>query len=49
MSPNMTLSWVLALVPEIGLLILLAIVLLYDRIIKPVGLLVQHGQIQARG
>ena len=35
MSPNMTLSWVLALVPEIGLLILLAVVLLYDRLIKP--------------
>ncbi len=31
----MTLSWVLALVPEIGLLVLLAVVLLYDRLIKP--------------
>ncbi|MEJ2750711.1 MAG: hypothetical protein P8183_22810, partial [Anaerolineae bacterium] len=35
MSPNITLDWVLALVPELSLLILLAIVLLYDRLIKP--------------
>ncbi|MCP4424026.1 MAG: NADH-quinone oxidoreductase subunit N [Chloroflexi bacterium] len=48
MSPNMTQSWALALVPEIGLIILLAAVLLYDRLVKPeerrrVGLLTAWG------
>lgn len=48
MSPNITLNWVLALVPELSLLILLAIVLLYDRLIKPeerrrIGLLTAWG------
>ncbi len=48
MSPNITQSWVLALVPEIGLVILLAAVLLYDRLVKPeerrrVGLLTAWG------
>jgi NADH-quinone oxidoreductase subunit N len=31
----MTLDWALALVPEIGLLLLLAVVLFYDRLIQP--------------
>lgn len=44
----MTQSWALALVPEIGLVILLAAVLLYDRLVKPkerrrVGLLTAWG------
>ena len=48
MSPNITLNWVLALVPELSLLILLAIVLFYDRLIKPedrrrIGLLTAWG------
>ena len=48
MSPNITLDWVLALVPELSLVILLAVVLLYDRIIKPeerrrIGLLTAWG------
>lgn len=48
MSPNITLNWVLALVPELSLLILLAIILFYDRLIKPeerrrVGLLTAWG------
>ena len=36
MSPNVTLSWVLALAPEIGLLVILFMVLIFDRIFKPV-------------
>lgn len=48
MSPNLTPSWVVALTPEIGLLILLFVVLLYDRFLKPeerrqVGLLTAWG------
>lgn len=48
MSPDIPLSWVLALVPEISLLVLLIIVLLYDRLVKPaerrrVGLLNAWG------
>lgn len=48
MSPTITLNWVLALVPELSLLILLAIVLFYDRLIKPedrrrIGLLTAWG------
>lgn len=48
MSPNITLNWVLALVPELSLLILLAVVLFYDRLIKPedrrrVGLVTAWG------
>ena len=48
MSPTITLDWVLALVPELSLLILLAIVLFYDRLIKPedrrrIGLLTAWG------
>lgn len=35
MSPNITLSWVLALAPEIGLLVILFMVLIYDRLFKP--------------
>lgn len=35
MGPNISLSWVLALVPEIALVILLFVVLLYDRTLKP--------------
>lgn len=35
MSPNLNLSWFLALAPEIGLVILLFFVLLYDRTFKP--------------
>ena len=35
MSPNITLSWVLALAPEIGLLVVLFLVLVYERLFKP--------------
>lgn len=35
MSPNITLSWVLALAPEIGLLVILFTVLVYERLFKP--------------
>lgn len=35
MSPNITLSWVLALAPEIGLLVILFMVLIYNRLFKP--------------
>ncbi len=35
MGPTISLSWVLALVPEIALVILLFVVLLYDRTLKP--------------
>lgn len=35
MSPNITLSWVLALAPEIGLLVILFTVLIYERLFKP--------------
>ena len=35
MSPNITLSWVLALAPEIGLLVILFMVLVFDKIFKP--------------
>ena len=35
MSPNITLSWVLALAPEIGLLVILFLVLVYERLFKP--------------
>ncbi|CUS04575.2 NADH-quinone oxidoreductase subunit N [Candidatus Promineifilum breve] len=35
MSPNVTLSWVLALAPEIGLLVVLFMVLIFDRLFKP--------------
>jgi len=34
-SPNITLSWVLALAPEIGLLVVLFLVLVYERLFKP--------------
>ncbi len=48
MSPTITLDWVLALVPELSLLILLAVVLFYDRLIKPedrrrIGLMTAWG------
>ncbi len=48
MSPEMTLSWGLALVPEIGLIILILAVLIYDRGLKAaerrrVGLLTAWG------
>ena len=36
MSPNITLSWVLALAPEIGLLVVLFMVLVFDKLFKPV-------------
>lgn len=36
MSPNITLSWVLALAPEIGLLVVLFTVLVFDKLFKPV-------------
>ncbi len=35
MSPNITLSWVLALAPEIGLLVVLFCVLIFDKLFKP--------------
>lgn len=35
MSPNITLSWVLALAPEIALLVILFCVLLYQKLFKP--------------
>ena len=35
MSPNITLSWVLALAPEIALLVILFCVLLYEKLFKP--------------
>ena len=35
MSPNITLSWVLALSPEIALLVVLFLVLIYERLFKP--------------
>ena len=35
MSPNITLSWVLALAPEIALLVVLFCVLLYEKLFKP--------------
>ena len=35
MSPNITLSWVLALAPEIGLVVLLFLVLIFERLFKP--------------
>lgn len=35
MSPNITLSWVLALAPEIGLLVILFMVLVFDKLFKP--------------
>lgn len=35
MSPNITSSWVFALIPEISLVVLLFIVLAYDRFLKP--------------
>ena len=35
MSPNITLSWVLALAPEIALLVMLFLVLVYERLFKP--------------
>lgn len=35
MSPNITLSWVLALAPEIALLVVLFLVLVYERLFKP--------------
>jgi len=34
-SPNITLSWVLALAPEIGLVVVLFLVLVYERLFKP--------------
>lgn len=48
MSPEITPSWGLALVPEIGLIILILAVLVYDRMVKPterrrVGLLTAWG------
>lgn len=48
MSPQITLSWVLALVPEISLIVLLVAVLLYDRLVpegehRRVGLLTAWG------
>ncbi len=38
MSPNITLSWVLALAPEIGLVVVLFLVLIYERLFKPTDL-----------
>ena len=35
MSPNITLSWVLALAPEIALLVILFCVLIYEKLFKP--------------
>lgn len=35
MSPNITLSWVLALAPEIALLVMLFVILIYERAVKP--------------
>lgn len=35
MSPEITTSWILAIVPELSLLILLLLLLLYDRLLKP--------------
>ena len=35
MSPNITLSWVLALAPEIALLIILFCILIFDKLFKP--------------
>ena len=35
MSPNITMSWVLALAPEIGLLVVLFCVLIFDKLFKP--------------
>lgn len=35
MSPEITTSWILAVVPELSLLILLLLMLLYDRLLKP--------------
>lgn len=35
MSPNITLSWVLALAPEISLLVVLFMVLVFDKLFKP--------------
>lgn len=48
MNPEVTLSWVLALAPEICLLVLLVAVLIYDRMLKPsemryLGLLTAWG------
>ena len=48
MSPNLNSTWVAALAPEIGLTILLFIVLIYDRYLKPeerrrVGLMTAWG------
>ena len=48
MSPNLDSTWVAALAPEIGLTILLFIVLIYDRFLKPedrrrVGLMTAWG------
>ncbi len=35
MSPNITLSWVLALAPEIALLVILFCILIFDKLFKP--------------
>lgn len=35
MSPNITLSWVLALAPEIALLVILFCILIYEKLFKP--------------
>ncbi|MCZ2115568.1 MAG: NADH-quinone oxidoreductase subunit N [Anaerolineae bacterium] len=48
MSPNITLPWVLALAPEIGLVGILFVVLIYERLFKPsnprqIGMFVAWG------
>ncbi len=48
MSPNVTLSWVLALAPEIGLLVVLFMVLIFSRLFKQAGPR-QIGQLTAWG
>ncbi len=52
MTPEITTSWWLALVPEISLLVLLVVVLIYDRALKPgeeryLGLVTAWGGIAA--
>jgi len=47
-SPNITLPWVLALAPEIGLVVILFVVLVYERLLKPsnprqIGMFVAWG------
>lgn len=54
MSPNVTLSWVLALAPEIGLLVILFLVLVYERLFKPsnprqIGMFTAWGAVAVLG